>query len=103
MNRKPVPSNAPVTESTTCQRCLQKGHWTADCKNPPAYKSRPSRTALLYNPALKKQTSLKPDNDDLAMEQVEEERKMIIEQVLGNNGDDDNGKKGNLSESDFSD
>ena len=40
-------------EKAKCQRCLKAGHWTADCKSTPVYKSRPTRTALLKNPALK--------------------------------------------------
>jgi len=33
-----------------CQRCLRTGHWTYECKNPPTYVSRPSRSALIKNP-----------------------------------------------------
>ena len=30
-----------------CQKCLQLGHWTYECKNERVYSSRPSRTQLL--------------------------------------------------------
>ena len=29
---------------------MQKGHWTYECKNAPAYTARPSRTEQLLNP-----------------------------------------------------
>lgn len=38
-------NGAPV-----CQRCLQPGHWTYQCKNEAVYKSRPTRTQQLKNP-----------------------------------------------------
>ena len=31
----------------------QKGHWTYECKNQPAYKARPSRTQQLLNPKVR--------------------------------------------------
>ena len=50
------PTTAVANASTAgakCQKCLQTGHWTADCTNDRVYKPRPSRTALLFNPKLK--------------------------------------------------
>ncbi|KAL2608144.1 hypothetical protein R1flu_026717 [Riccia fluitans] len=44
--------------SQKCQKCLQIGHWTYDCKNDRTYLSRPSRTQLLKNPQLRPQLSL---------------------------------------------
>lgn len=42
------------SEGPKCQKCLKTGHWTFDCKNERAtYKRRPTRTALLSNPALR--------------------------------------------------
>lgn len=35
-----------------CQKCLKTGHWTFDCTGERVYRSRPTRTALLANPAL---------------------------------------------------
>ncbi|KAI7841725.1 hypothetical protein COHA_004591 [Chlorella ohadii] len=37
----------------TCQRCLQQGHWTYECKNEPVYQSRPTRTQQLKNPRVR--------------------------------------------------
>ncbi len=42
----------------TCQRCLQQGHWTYECKNEPVYQSRPTRTQQLKNPRVR---SWQPD------------------------------------------
>lgn len=36
-----------------CQRCLQHGHWTYQCKNAAVYKARPSRTKQLFQPKSK--------------------------------------------------
>ena len=36
--------------SAVCQKCLQKGHWTYECKNEAAYRTRPSRTKELLRP-----------------------------------------------------
>lgn len=33
--------------TVTCQRCLEKGHWTYECKNPQKYVKRTSRTTEL--------------------------------------------------------
>lgn len=38
----------------TCQRCLQQGHWTYECKNEPVYQSRPTRTQQLKNPRVRR-------------------------------------------------
>lgn len=40
-------------QQVTCQKCLQKGHWTYQCKNEARYVTRPSRTQQLANPRLK--------------------------------------------------
>ena len=34
----------------TCQRCLQQGHWTYECKGEAVYRPRPTRTQQLKNP-----------------------------------------------------
>ncbi|GAX74791.1 hypothetical protein CEUSTIGMA_g2238.t1 [Chlamydomonas eustigma] len=36
-----------------CQKCLQFGHFTFECKNEAAYTARPSRTQQLKNPKLR--------------------------------------------------
>lgn len=47
-----------------CQRCLQPGHWTYECKNEPVYISRPSRSQQLKNPKLRMRPSspIEPEN-----------------------------------------
>lgn len=42
--------SAGGTSSVVCQKCLQKGHWTYECKNEAAYRTRPSRTKELSRP-----------------------------------------------------
>jgi hypothetical protein len=61
---KPTPAAANASAAgSKCQKCLQSGHWTADCTNERVYKARPSRTALLFNPKLKlpEETLVKDD------------------------------------------
>ncbi|GAA5901392.1 uncharacterized protein JCM6883_000198 [Sporobolomyces salmoneus] len=41
-----------ATASTKCQKCLQMGHFTADCKGQRQYAVRPTRTQILKNPKL---------------------------------------------------
>ena len=36
-----------AARAVQCQRCLQTGHYTYECKNERAYASRPSRSAQL--------------------------------------------------------
>ncbi|KAF9452900.1 hypothetical protein P691DRAFT_659741 [Macrolepiota fuliginosa MF-IS2] len=44
-------TNQPrASSSTTCQKCLQKGHFIYECKYERPYISRPSRTQQLENP-----------------------------------------------------
>ncbi|KAK9826093.1 hypothetical protein WJX81_001641 [Elliptochloris bilobata] len=47
--RRPAPSRAAAANAV-CQRCLQAGHWTYECKNPASYTARPTRTQQLLNP-----------------------------------------------------
>jgi hypothetical protein len=44
------------TNPTKCQKCLQLGHWTFECKNQPTYISRPTRTQQLLNPKVRAAT-----------------------------------------------
>ncbi|KAK9821257.1 hypothetical protein WJX74_003513 [Apatococcus lobatus] len=46
-------SSAAGKASAQCQKCLQHGHWTYECKNAPVYHSRPSRTQQLLNPKVR--------------------------------------------------
>ena len=70
-------------DNARCQKCLQSGHWTADCTNKPAYKSRPSRSQLLRNPALAAKVS-KRDEPDLM-----EEREKVVQEVLSKYEEDE--------------
>ncbi|KLO05579.1 hypothetical protein SCHPADRAFT_720442 [Schizopora paradoxa] len=45
-------ASARASSSTICQKCLQKGHYTYQCKGSRPYVSRPSRTQMLENPKL---------------------------------------------------
>ena len=47
-------SSSSSSSSAQCQRCLQVGHWTYQCKNEAAYLSRPSRTSFLQKPSLER-------------------------------------------------
>mmetsp|Transcript_8985 Transcript_8985/g.24199 ORF Transcript_8985/g.24199 Transcript_8985/m.24199 type:complete len:177 (+) Transcript_8985:111-641(+) len=53
-----LPNTTQDKQNVRCQRCLQMGHYTFECKNEPAYQSRPSRTQQLKNPKLYKQRFL---------------------------------------------
>eukprot|EP01056_Protomagalhaensia_sp_Gyna25_P003103 Protomagalhaensia_sp_Gyna_25__3102@NODE_2844_length_861_cov_137_069343_g2373_i0_p2_GENE_NODE_2844_length_861_cov_137_069343_g2373_i0NODE_2844_length_861_cov_137_069343_g2373_i0_p2_ORF_typecomplete_len125_score21_55zfCCHC_3/PF13917_6/2_1e11zfCCHC_5/PF14787_6/0_06_NODE_2844_length_861_cov_137_069343_g2373_i036410 len=47
----------------SCQKCLQTGHWTYQCKQTTSvYLSRPSRTELMKNPRLQKKFLLNEDD-----------------------------------------
>lgn len=62
---RPKPHAAPTDPNANarCQRCLQTGHWTFDCKNEPTYRPRPTRSALLANPTLKLPENTIPVDD----------------------------------------
>lgn len=51
--RKRARQNASLESSRQCQKCLQSGHWTYECKNTPAYRVRASRSQQLRNPKLR--------------------------------------------------
>ncbi|XP_078445226.1 zinc knuckle (CCHC-type) family protein [Wolffia australiana] len=57
-------SSSAAAGAAQCQRCLQPGHWTYECKNDPVYISRPSRTQQLKNPKLRLRPSspIEPEN-----------------------------------------
>ncbi|CAG8562255.1 293_t:CDS:2 [Paraglomus occultum] len=54
-------TTSTASPSTQCQKCLEYGHWTFECKNPRAYRPRPTRTQQLTKP-------LKPINAELPEE-----------------------------------
>ncbi|KAI9012693.1 zinc knuckle-domain-containing protein, partial [Phycomyces nitens] len=43
-------SGPRATPSTRCQKCLEYGHWTYECKKERSYSSRPTRTQQLKKP-----------------------------------------------------
>ncbi|CAA6669148.1 unnamed protein product [Spirodela intermedia] len=88
--RKDLRSSAASASGTAgqCQRCLQAGHWTYECKNEALYISRPSRSQQLKNPSLmmKPSTHYEMHNPD--------ERKINAEK-----GDEKGRKKGSTKSS----
>lgn len=64
-----------------CQKCLQQGHWTADCTNERIYKSRPSRTALLGNPSLKTPEQILHEQDIRNAAIQDEERARLLSKI----------------------
>ena len=55
MNRYSGPPSK-ATPSTLCQKCLERGHYSYECKakaQQRPYRSRPSRTQQLFNPDLR--------------------------------------------------
>ncbi|KAK8168159.1 zinc knuckle-domain-containing protein [Phyllosticta citrichinensis] len=64
--------------STTCQKCLKKGHYSYECKvttQERPYLARPSRTQQLFNPKLMPQLTSDVPNDLLR-------RKGVVDEVL---------------------
>jgi len=55
--------NRRVQKSPKCQRCLEEGHWSFECTNPPSYVYRPSARAVYFNPELKKKINTSPDEE----------------------------------------
>ena len=53
-----------VQTQAKCQRCLEPGHWSYECQNPPAYVYRPTARAIYLNPELKKPINLSGQSDD---------------------------------------
>nr|CAG8572926.1 291_t:CDS:2 [Entrophospora candida] len=50
LTRKYPSSTTHATSNTQCQKCLEFGHWTYECKNSRVYKARPTRTQQLSKP-----------------------------------------------------
>ncbi|KAK8255998.1 zinc knuckle-domain-containing protein [Phyllosticta capitalensis] len=62
--------------STTCQKCLKKGHYSYECKvtnQERPYLARPSRTQQLFNPKLMPQLTSDVPNDLLRRKGVADE------------------------------
>ncbi|PYH41541.1 zinc finger CCHC-type containing 10 [Aspergillus saccharolyticus JOP 1030-1] len=86
------PSKA--TASTLCQKCLQRGHYSYECKvtaQERPYMSRPSRTQQLQNPKLRPQLTndaykdalrtKEPNHETLTRHEEERGRKRDLDQV----------------------
>ncbi|KAG2231355.1 hypothetical protein INT48_006567 [Thamnidium elegans] len=43
-------SSKKASIATQCQKCLEHGHWTYECKKERSYKVRPTRTQQLKKP-----------------------------------------------------
>lgn len=56
--KNPGQKNYPDRRNVGCQRCLERGHWTYECKKEPKYTSRPSRTSTLEDPRLEEKIRL---------------------------------------------
>ncbi|KAI8094953.1 zinc knuckle-domain-containing protein [Gilbertella persicaria] len=53
-----------ASTSTQCQRCLEHGHWTYECKKDRSYKVRPTRTQQLKKPIKLAQPELPKEFQD---------------------------------------
>ncbi|KAL6158464.1 hypothetical protein ACJQWK_03917 [Exserohilum turcicum] len=84
MFRRPGAGRSKASADTLCQKCLQRGHYSYECKAPAQerpYKSRPSRTQQLLNPKL--QPKLTTDvPEDLVR------KKGIADEILKKKDDD---------------
>ncbi|PHZ17416.1 uncharacterized protein RHIMIDRAFT_288317 [Rhizopus microsporus ATCC 52813] len=71
----------PSSASVQCQKCLERGHWTYQCKKDRSYRSRPSRTQQLkkplklYQPELPKELQDKKGLADKILKKKKKERK----------------------------
>ncbi|PSS27340.1 hypothetical protein M430DRAFT_38122 [Amorphotheca resinae ATCC 22711] len=82
------PSKA--TASTTCQKCLKKGHYSYECKTviqERPYVSRPSRTQQLLNPKLAPKLTSDVPQDLLRKKGVADEQLARLEQERGRKRD----------------
>lgn len=88
MHRYPPGGRSKATATTLCQKCLQRGHYSYECKaqtQDRPYQSRPSRTQQLANPKLAPKLTSDTPNDllrkkgvaDEQLAKKEEERKLL--------------------------
>ena len=66
MFRRPGTGPSKASPTTQCQKCLQRGHYSYECKakaQDRPYKSRPSRTQQLLNPSLKPRLTTEVPSD----------------------------------------
>ncbi|CAI6338562.1 unnamed protein product [Periconia digitata] len=87
MYRRPGYGGRSKTDpATVCQKCLQRGHYSYECKataQERPYKSRPSRTQQLLNPQLKPKLTTEVPNDLLRKKGVADEILAKKEQERG--------------------
>jgi len=60
-------ASSKASPSTTCQKCLKKGHYSYECKVSNAerpYKPRPSRTQQLFDPAVRQKLTMASPPDE---------------------------------------
>ena len=86
MNRyRTVPGltgQSKASPSTTCQKCLKKGHYSFECKESVQarpYVSRPSRTQQLLNPSLAPRLASDTNNDLLRKKGIADEQLALAE------------------------
>ncbi|KAI8978110.1 zinc knuckle-domain-containing protein [Pilobolus umbonatus] len=74
-------AQAKASTKTQCQKCLEYGHWTYECKKDRTYKSRPTRTQQLkkpislYEPEIPDELKDKQGLAEKILKKKEEERK----------------------------
>ena len=56
-----------TTHIKKCQKCLEPGHWTFECKGQSSYVSRPSRTQMLQKPLVLKRERLEKLEDPIGL------------------------------------
>ncbi|RUS21428.1 hypothetical protein BC937DRAFT_92708 [Endogone sp. FLAS-F59071] len=100
------PNSTPkASSSTQCQRCLEYGHWTYECKKPRSYKARPTRTQQLSKPLKSMTPELPPeflDKKGLAekiLKEKEQERKRQKKGSPLSSGSDSDSDSGSESSS----
>ncbi|KAF2847966.1 hypothetical protein T440DRAFT_470556 [Plenodomus tracheiphilus IPT5] len=76
MFRRPGTGRSKASADTLCQKCLNRGHYSYECKasaQERPYKSRPSRTQQLLNPKLQPKLTTEVPNELLRKKGVADE------------------------------
>jgi len=84
--RGPAGGPSKATASTTCQKCLKKGHYSYECKavvQDRPYVARPSRTQQLLNPKLVPKLTSDVPQDLLRKKGVADEQLAKLEEERG--------------------
>ncbi|KIM24712.1 hypothetical protein M408DRAFT_230775 [Serendipita vermifera MAFF 305830] len=81
---RPSSSNPRPSADTVCQKCLQRGHYTFNCKTTARpYATRPSRTQMLENPDKFAKIARPAVNEDLPDEFLS--KKGLADKILKEN------------------